>query len=77
MEKNIQVCKNIQCSWKICPFYTPVRIKRDTLDVWSKDMQCMYLGYVCLWRGLNKPLQPSTAVWVFDIEFVESAVKQK
>lgn len=38
----------------------------------------MYVPWVCVSvRGLNKPLQPSVAIRVFDIEFVESAVKQK
>lgn len=38
----------------------------------------VYVPWVCVSvRGLNKPLQPSVAIRVFDIEFVESAVKQK
>lgn len=38
----------------------------------------MYVPWVCVSvRGLNKPLQPSAAVRVFDIEFAERAVRQK
>lgn len=39
----------------------------------------MYVPWVCvsMKRVKYKPLQPSAAVRVFDIEFVESAVRQK